>query len=114
MKHSTRDMNQTELDEFLKMTPRQIYDEVSKFRPGQVQQMVLLTLLNLLVISATFTPIVEHLAHDTPLTWWMWMALLFMLISFGWMHNSFPNPEKARRLCEEQEELLEQRKRRRL
>jgi hypothetical protein len=113
MKRSTRDMTRQELDEFLDLTPHQIYDKASKLQPGQLGNMIVIMLLNLLLISITFRPIVNHIINRESLAWWMWLELVYLALSFGWIHHTFPSPHTARRLCEEQEQLLEQRKRRR-
>ena len=68
MKHSTREMNREELEEFLNMTPHQIYDEVSRFKPGVIQKMVLLTILNVLLLCLIIRPIIDHMIAGTEFT----------------------------------------------
>lgn len=113
MKTTLRDMTHQELEEFLQMTPGQIYEASSKFSPGVVQKIIILILVNVLLCCVTARPVIHQLTTAQSLDWWMWAELLYLVFSFGWIHYSFPSPYVARRLCEEQEELLAKRNRRR-
>lgn len=105
LKMYSRFMDPTELEAFLKMTHKEIFQDVSTFGPGVVRSIMVITVVNAAIVWFGYELALQSIAYKESLALTTWLVLLYLLISTGWCFFSFPSPETAVRLCDEQDAL---------